>query len=279
MRASGLPAVVRCTIARRRVAILVYHDPAPAALDRHLRHVARRHSFVKLDAAVAAIASGDLRRLPPNPVVVTFDDGHRGNAALSGVLARHGVIPAIYLCSAVATTQRHFWFLVAGAEVQALKRLPSRERLAVLARTWGFAPEREHPRRHALDGEEITALRGRVTFASHTRSHPILPTCDEAECREEIVTSRGEIEALVGEPCRHFSYPNGDYGARERALARTAGYASARTIDPGFNGARTDVHALRAVVVPDDASVHRLVGALAGLSRRSLRRPRWALRA
>lgn len=262
VRASGLPALVRHTFGRRRAAILVYHDPQPEVLERHLRYLARRHAFCSLDTVVDAIRAGDWSAVPPRAVVLTFDDGHRGNAALEDLFRRYDVRPTIYLCSQVAGTRRRFWFHAAGDDRQALKRLPSAARRRELARR-GFDPLREHDdARDALSREELSTLAPVADLASHTRLHPVLTTCDDAECEEEITRSRAEIEQLTARPCRHLSFPNGDHTERERRLARAAGYASARTIDLGLCDVRTDPFALRALVVPDDASVTRLAAAL-----------------
>lgn len=262
IRVSGLTALVRHTLGRRRAAILVYHDPRPDVLERHLRYLTRHYALCSLDTVVDAIHAGDWSAVPPRAVVLTFDDGHRGNAGLADAFRRYGVQPTIYLCSQVAGTGRRFWFHAAGDERQALKRLASAERRRALERR-GFDPLREYGgERDALSREELARLGTVAGFASHTRLHPILTTCDDAECEEEIARSRGEVEALTGRPCRHISFPNGDHTERERRFARAAGYASARTIDLGWCDVRTDPFALRALVVPDDASVSRLAAAL-----------------
>ena len=127
---SGLAALVRHTIARRRLSILVYHDPEPERLDAHLAYLAPRYTLLSLDAAVAAL---EANRLPPRALVLTFDDGHRGNARLADVLARHGGVATIYACSQIVGTARHFWFLDVD-DPEPLKPLPNDRRLAEIGR-------------------------------------------------------------------------------------------------------------------------------------------------
>jgi peptidoglycan/xylan/chitin deacetylase (PgdA/CDA1 family) len=43
--------------------------------------------------------------------------------------------------------------------------------------------------------------------------HPILPMCSDEVAEHEIAGSKAEVEELTGQPCRHFSIPNGDDGA------------------------------------------------------------------
>ena len=70
---------------------------------------------------------------------------------------------------------------------------------------------------------------------------------------------------MTGKPCRHFAYPNGTYGDRDRALCEKAGYQSARTVDAGWNDIRTDPYRLKSMVVSDKAAVSLLALSLTGI--------------
>ena len=104
-----------------------------------------------------------------------------------------------------------------------------------------------------------------IDIQSHTLFHPVLTTCSDAECRDEIVTSKKDVECLTGKSCEHFAYPNGDYEERELDYVREAGYASARTLDAGWNDGKTDPYRLKAVIVSDDASVNLLAAQMTNL--------------
>jgi len=175
-------------------------------------------------------------------------------------------------------TTRHFWWNHTR-DAEPLKRLPDSERLARLE-SKGFRETAEYgdDNREALSNAEARALAAVVDVGSHTRFHPILPQCDVDRARDEVGTSKMELEHLVGRPCRHFSYPNGDFSQRDRELVQAAGYVSARTIQPGWNGADTDLFALRVVGAPDDSSVNRLAAAAVTLFvKRLLTTREWSL--
>src|SRR5436309_2464132 len=54
-RYSGLTALVRATVGRRRVGILVYHDPPVRLFERHLEYLSRHYVFLTLDDLVNAL--------------------------------------------------------------------------------------------------------------------------------------------------------------------------------------------------------------------------------
>lgn len=260
VRRGGLEALARHTYARGKVGILVYHDPSPERLEAHLRFLSTRYRFVSLTELTDALARQDWSSIPAGALVVTFDDGHRGNLRLTDVLLRFGVRPTIYLCPGIVRGDGRFWFQLAGVDPEPLKLLPTRERGQAVG-----AAAREPGERHALTPDEVERLPALVELGSHSVSHPILPLCSDDEARDEIVESRRQVAELAGRPCIHFSFPNGDYGAREIALVREAGYASGRTTDIGWNSLGSDRFRLKIVSLADHASTNVLAAHLAGL--------------
>ena len=253
----------RHTYARRRVSIIVYHDPSPERLESHLRYLRERYTFLSLMELVDALHEPRWPIDSPS-VVLTFDDGHRGNARLEATLTRFGVTPTIYVCTGIIEGDGMFWFKAPGVDPEPLKVMTPSERDTVLerARTSGAFAARA---RDALTPDEAASLAQVVDLGSHTSTHPILPLCDDEQAREEIFSSRTEVERLSGRPCLHFSYPNGDFGEREIALLREAGYLSARTTEVGWVGPRSDPFRLPIVSLADHATVDMLAAHLSGL--------------
>ncbi|HYD31441.1 MAG TPA: polysaccharide deacetylase family protein [Azospirillaceae bacterium] len=267
VRWSGFSAGARALCARRRITMVVYHDPAPDVLDRHLAYYTSHYTVIDMNTVEMALLEGRWDRLPPYPLVITLDDGHRGNAALAEVFRRYRVRPIIYLSSQVVGTQRPFWWQTDGARqlgIDALKRLPDHQRRACLAEV-GTDPERPVTERQALTWDEVREMAAVADFGGHTRTHPILPRCADSDCHDEIAGSKAEVEAAVGVACRHFAYPNGDHGDREAAYLREAGYATARGTRVGWIGPEDDPYRLKGIVVSDEASVDWLVVQLTGL--------------
>jgi peptidoglycan/xylan/chitin deacetylase (PgdA/CDA1 family) len=155
---------------------------------------------------------------------------------------------------------------IASDQIRAyLKTLSPKERkcvVAQLARQIGTQPRgvqtgsEDSPvdaqERYAfLNWEEVKAMtRARITFGSHTHTHPILTPLNEQEANFEVAESRRLIGEQLGTECRLFSYPNGtqvDFGSREEKLLKGVGYQAAVTQIDGFNDASTNPMALRRI--------------------------------
>jgi peptidoglycan/xylan/chitin deacetylase (PgdA/CDA1 family) len=254
--------VLRETRQRRGVTIVLYHDPDRRLFDQHVRALARRYTIIPLRHLGDALAAGTFAALPSKALVITLDDGHRGNRALLPVLERHRTPVTIFLCADIVGSDRRFWFLHVR-DPESFKTLPNAERLARLAAT-GYE-DRGEPR-EALSHDELAEMRGGlVDFGSHGLTHPILTACDPDTARREIVESRERLAQRFGVLADAFSYPNGDHGSREVAFTRQAGYRLALTVLPGTNRLTTDPFRLRRIAIDDADSVAAALVKASGL--------------
>ncbi len=92
-----------------------------------------------------------------------------------------------------SSTRRRDWLAVAEAA------------LGNVVPTWDGMMSASELRTMAEEGHEI---------GCHSRSHDILPNLDDATLQDEIVGSKAALEAMTGQPCVTFCYPNGDYDGR-----------------------------------------------------------------
>jgi poly-beta-1,6-N-acetyl-D-glucosamine N-deacetylase len=267
LRWSGLPLLVRHALQRGRVTILYYHDIDPADLSRQLSILGERYHFIRLRDYVDARLSGDMHALPEQALVVTFDDGLKGNYDLLEVFRRHGVVPTIFLTSGIVGTNRRFWTMMPSdrSEVERLKRVPDPERLAALA-SMGHAETDTFPERSALSRAEVDEMKGSVEFQSHTVLHPILPMCSDERAWTEIADSKSDLERDYGLDIYALAYPNGAFSERVIGLSKRAGYRCAVTTVPGLNDAHPDLFRLRRLSIPDDASRDEVIAKASGLS-------------
>ena len=225
---AGIAALWRKLYQHRVATILCYHDPAPEVVTRHLDWLSKHYNMISLEDYLSW-RKGQKAQLPSCALVVTLDDGHSGNATLLDVFRHHGVQPAIFLCSDIVGTKRHFWWQGVASESrrQFLKRLPDAARLVAL-RESGFEETQEYADRSALSSEEIGAMQSTVDFQAHTRLHPVLPMCDEQRARDEISGCKRILAERFGLETWAFAYPNGDYCDRDVRLVKEAGFDCAQ---------------------------------------------------
>ena len=277
IRWSGIPPVIRRTICRRRATIIVYHDPSPQILERHLRYLAKRYEFVSLSSLVDALRENRWGEIPSQALVVTLDDGHKNNFLLPDVFEKYAVSPTVFVCSHLVGTFRHFWWSDAESVVSAVKKLPKNDAQIVLERATGYSPEKEYGTRAALNEGELRGLQSCAEIGSHTCFHPVLVNCENEDCWKEISSSKTRLERVVKGRVAHFSYPNGDYTRREATMAADAGYLSARTLDVGWVNGKSDPYRLKAVCIQDDGSTNVLSSQVLGVFQylHSLLRGKW----
>lgn len=263
---SGLAWLIRKIVGRKKVTIVLYHDPDPVLFARHMAFLSKNYRFTTLDHLVESIRNGQ-SEFPPYSLIVTLDDGHSRNFHLLNTFQDLKIKPTIYLCSSIANTNRKFWFRLPGLRSKDIKGISHQRRLDHLATKFDFLPRKEYNEtdRHSLNLKELRLMVSNVDFQSHTAFHPVLTTCADDEASAEIVGSRVQLESMLNTPVRHFAYPNGDYSEREIGILKANGFLSARSTDIGWNDHRTNPYRLKITGVNDDSDLIMLRAELSGI--------------
>lgn len=267
---SGVVKLRRIFFQKKKVTILLLHDPTPESFSSLLQALQQRYNFVALEEFIRLKREGKLYRLPDYAAIMTLDDGHKNNYRLLGAIKKHSVPVTIFICSEIVTTHRHFWsnYSIPKMQLEALKTLPNSEMLAQL-RIFGYEKLKEYPERHGLSAQELSemAASGLVDFQSHTCFHPILTQVGDAESKYEIEQSKKSLEQSLQKSITGFAYPNGDYGSREVGYVERAGYKYAVTVDEGFNDENTNIFTLQRICLNDAGSVAENIIKACGLWR------------
>jgi peptidoglycan/xylan/chitin deacetylase (PgdA/CDA1 family) len=193
---------------------------APARFARQLRLLrALGRRIVPLDEIVACLQED--RPLPSRAVAVTIDDGFRD--------AADEALPHLLACRAPATV-----FLATD----------------YVGRCNAWMPRRSFAERAMLRRADVTRMHAAgIDFGGHTRTHPNLTKLGDELAWAEIDGCRRVLEDMLGAPVRHFAYPYGIAGERERVLVKEAGFQSACGIVAGRNLRSTDLFDLRRIEI------------------------------
>jgi len=251
--------------------VLAEHDPLlPAEPDA--AHFEARMRWVKENFNVLALPEAVQRlredSLPKRALVITFDDGYADNYRIALPILQRLHLPATFF---IATGFLDGGCMFNDVVIEAVRRatepdlqlndlglghhpLGSDESRArtidrILKPLQYFKPERRHklaleiarragarvPATLMMTSAQVRGLHDAgMTIGAHTVTHPILAEVSDAEARDEMATSRAQLEEITGAPVRVFAYPTGrpvrDYRPQHAAMAREIGFEAAVSV-------------------------------------------------
>jgi peptidoglycan/xylan/chitin deacetylase (PgdA/CDA1 family) len=220
-------------------------DASPEQFRRHLETLLRIGTPISMAELLRGL---DGAPLPPNPLMITFDDGYRSchDVALP-ILERLGVPATFFIATSFVTQRRLYWWERIAVALNLAQRpraqLSYPRPLEIDARApgtcrllddlikdtvgldvdrfldelcraldveWSPAIEAAHAERLIMAPDHVCALaRAGMAIESHTRHHRVLDTLDDDALRDELVGARLDLEYLVGSPVSAIAYPVG----------------------------------------------------------------------
>jgi peptidoglycan/xylan/chitin deacetylase (PgdA/CDA1 family) len=206
-------------------------------------------------------------------VCFTFDDGYRDNLEHAlPIFRRHGAPFTVYATSSFVRRQFAPWWYVLEhviahnprvvwgtgqdttsydtADLTAkyaafdalsqrffsLRQVDVRAQLQRLADDHAVSLPEFAAREHCSFSELHELIEGGAEIGCHTVSHALLMHESDATVRYELMDARTALEAGLNRAVKHLAYPYGKrdhVGARELALAKELGFASAVTTRKG----------------------------------------------
>jgi len=241
---------------RSSVMILCYHGitarPDPDPDDRskilvtrglflaQMRYLIRHYRVISMKDYLAA--RQNRKAIPPNSVILTFDDGFRNFLTVAAPVLNELNLPAtIFLVTD--------WVEQRNESNSDLSWNPSDDRLS-------------------LSWSEAIALRAAegIEFGSHTCSHPMLPHLSLAEMERELHDSFCAMREVFRDdfvPC--LAYPYGGHSDPIAEKARLLGYSCALSTDAGSNSNSVDLYKLRRGVVRRFDTIEVFASRVSGL--------------
>lgn len=154
--------------------------------------------------------------IPVKPIVITFDDGYKDNyTAAYPILKKWGLKGVIFL------------------------------------------PSEYIGSRHSLTIEQINEMldSGTIEVGSHTLTHADVTHLSDKQLREQIVTSKEQLERMFGITVYSFAYPYGKFDAKSISMIEQSGYDFAVTTRPGLASKDQGLFELHRVRVPGDMQI------------------------
>lgn len=172
------------------------------------------------------------RVLPPQPVLITFDDGYEGvHRHALPVLAEHGFSASLFVSTG--------WLRGAHRCGGALDTM--------------------------LDWDQVRELADAgVEIGGHSHTHPELDQLDDDALRFEVTRCAEIVADELGTVPVSFAYPYGYSSRRVRTAVREAGFAQALAVGNGLAHRRQGPYALRRVTVRHSTGVQEFERLIAG---------------
>lgn len=187
------------------VPVIMFHQirPTPGHLTRSQKLMTIAPETFKsqmkdmVEAGYRTITPDELREalvdgtpLPEKPVLLTFDDGYRGQYEYAfPVLKEYGLNATLFVISNYLDGGKHGFF----------------DRKMLL---------------------EMDAS-GLITVGSHTKNHAWLAALPPDKLADEVKGSKHDLESIVGHPVTAFAYPYGKYDPSAIQAVKDAGYGIA----------------------------------------------------
>ena len=266
---SCIPFLIRHFIAKKKITILLYHDPKRDLMEKHLVYLTKKYNLISLKDLIYSLDYKTWEKIPEYPLLITFDDGHKGNYKLTSLFRKYKFRPTIYICTKIVNSLRFFWFkVIDDRNKESLKKISQNDREKILKEKFYFKKDDKGTinQRHSLSKKEIKEMSKYVDFESHSRYHPILPQCNNKESYKEIRMSKSDLKNILGKAFKNFSFPNGDYSEREIFYLKKIRYKSARTCDIGWNDLKTNPFYLKTCLINDNASITMLKAQISGVT-------------
>jgi peptidoglycan/xylan/chitin deacetylase (PgdA/CDA1 family) len=220
-------------------------DATPRQFRRHLETLARIGTPISMAELLHGLDGGPL---PPNPLMITFDDGYRSCHDVALPILRELGFPAtFFIATSFVTERKLYWWERIAVSLRAARRPcatltypqpieidvrdPGARRTLddVIKNTWGLdiarfldelgralevewspAIEAEHADQLIMTWDQVRTLaKAGMAVESHTRHHPVLDTLDDVGLRDELVGSRADLERELGQRVEAIAYPVG----------------------------------------------------------------------
>ena len=274
-----------------KLSILIYHqvfaqndpmrpsEPDAAEFAWQMKLLRDYFNPISLSKAVALLK---VKKLPPNSVCVTFDDGYLNNLTVAQpILAQYNIPATVYVApgfshganmwndrlidlignTAISSFNLHALQLpseqvsdfdsrrqLAYKLIPLIKYQDYLQRIAILDQLYADNQASELPAKMMRPEQikQLSDLGGEI--GAHTVEHPILASQTIEQQQQQINQSKQQLEQWLLQPVMGFAYPNGkpidDYPITAVDLVKQAGFDYAVSTTAGISTPTADFYQL-----------------------------------
>jgi len=279
-------------VSANKLPVLMYHQvlakpdpyrscsPTAEQFHRQMEILQRFFNPLALDDALELLRQ---KKLPPNSICITFDDGYLNNLTVAAPILKQLNIPATVYVASAFTDGENMWNdkivdLLSDEELTAydlslidagkhviinnsqrhhliditlshVKYLPIEQRIKLVDKLLiGNGYRQQAPK--MMDRVQLQEIiQYGVTVAAHTHDHPIMAVLSVEQQQQQLQTN---IDCLVqwqvAEPAMGFAYPNGkieqDFNQQTADLVKKLGLSYAVTTHDGICTPDSDFYQL-----------------------------------
>lgn len=246
----------------------------PDMFRKQMAYLAGKYHVVSMEAVLAACRGQAM--LPPQAVLITFDDAYNDFARYAWPILQQYQLPAtLFVPTAYPDCpERAFWWdrlyrALQNAAMHTRLDTPTgyftltnfAQRYQTFKRLRNYVKTLPHSQAmpfvddicrqsgmlagaHAVLGwDELRQLaRAGVTLCPHTQTHPLLSRTPLDTVRIELSGSRQDLEREIGTTLPVFAYPGGDFNDQVVTILQEEGFEVAFVTRPGINDLQANDH-------------------------------------
>lgn len=234
-----------------KLRVLAYHKVKDINLfETQLRFINSEYTVIGLEELENYFINGD--KLPPKPLLITFDDGDLSVYEKAFPLLKRYNFPAIlFVITSLIGTNKPFWWdeieyylgnIQGNKKVWEVKTWPNKKREDFLKKL------RQNNEKGLLRYQQLTVAQlqemkeSNFVIANHSHSHPMFNNCNEDELKLELQKSQKILSDLNFSP-NLFAYPNGNYSLLAENILHKSGTQFSFLFDHKINN--RDLNSLR----------------------------------
>lgn len=248
----------------------------PENFENQIKYLKNNYTIISLDKAIEYIKNK--KNFPPNPLVITFDDGYKNIYKFAySIIKNYHTLVTVFLATDFIEKNTPLWVdrleysinkcqnsLLKSKKQkikcdkerrEKMKNLLEAEKESELRKIElkcgeilnDFFTEREVYA--PLSWKEVIEMQNSgIEFGAHSQTHAILTKISPKQAREEVKNSKILLETKLGKISQVFSYPNGqknDFNEEIKEILRNYGFCGGLTTIAGLNNLNSDPFSLK----------------------------------